>query len=86
MAELQSRFEQLENACCCRRTDSTFGNSNDFIRRNVFEDKDIYEDTDGSTEFTEPLEELYLKNLNLSFNQPEDEIMEVSVETIVIED
>ena len=71
IAELQSRIEQLEKYIFNRRTNS---------------DKYIYEDTEGSTDFSEALPEPYLQNLNISFNQRMDEVMEVSVETILIED
>ena len=71
ISKLQSRIEQLEKYIFNRRANS---------------DKYIYEDTEGSTDFSEALPEPYLQNLNISFNQPKNEVMEVSVETIIIED
>ena len=86
LAELQYRFEKLEQfvlknqscqSCRCELYEP---------RRRANSDKYIYEDTEGSTEFSEALDECYLQKLNISFNQPKDDIMEVSVNTIVIED
>lgn len=99
VAELQSRYLQLQNELIShrRRTNSALEHSYTFVRRRVFGDKDIYEASDGSSEFTEPLEDLYLQNLNISYNSatadnqagekaelPEDLMMDV--ETVVIED
>ena len=67
--QLQSRFRNLESKFYDhrRRTNSALGHSYTFVRRQLG-DKDIYEASDGSSEFTEPLEDLYLQNLNISFN------------------
>ena len=70
---LQSRFRNLESKFYDhrRRTNSALGHSYTFVRRQLG-DKDIYEASDGSSEFTEPLEDLYLQNLNISFNSNAD--------------
>ena len=105
-SEWQSRFRKLENELVScrselhqhrRRTNTALKHSYNFVRRQVCGDKDIYEASDGSSEFTEPLGQPYLQSLNISFNSAtadnqagekaeiqKDQMMEV--ETIVIED